>query len=314
MKDKIKYIFFSLLLALTVSGTFYSCKNKTDENGETVIEETLTSGEITILTDNTISPIVEDVLTVFHSVYTRAHIKQVNKTEKEIIQALLNDSASVAVLPRKLTSSEEKYFTNRKITPRVTEFATDAIALLANSRTNDTVVNLEDVLNVLRGKPSGKVKNLVFDNPGSSTVEYMLKMAGVDKLPESGVYSVKNNEEIIKYVHDNAGAIGIIGIDWIVQAPEHLTQYIDEITVLGVDNVKMDGAEKKYYKPNQSNIATGAYPLTRKLYVLNYQTKQGLGMGFEIYISAREGQRIILKSGLLPAEIPTREISVRKKL
>jgi phosphate transport system substrate-binding protein len=48
----------------------------------------------------------------------------------------------------------------------------------------------------------------------------------------------------------------------------------------------------------------------RKLYVLNYSNKNGLGMGFATYIGAFEGQRIILKSGLLPVEIPSREINV----
>ena len=84
--------------------------------------------------------------------------------------------------------------------------------------------------------------------------------------------------------------------------------------MLGVDNVKIDKKVKKYYKPSQSDIATGSYPLTRKLYVLNYQGRPGLGMGFANYISAPEGQRIILKSGLLPVEIPPREIEVRKDL
>jgi phosphate transport system substrate-binding protein len=37
-------------------------------------------------------------------------------------------------------------------------------------------------------------------------------------------------------------------------------------------------------------------------------------MGFANYISAPDGQRIVLKSGLLPETIPTREIEVRNEL
>src|SRR5690606_4373515 len=157
----------------------------------------------------------------------------------------------------------------KNIKPRATEFAVDAIALITNSKAADTVVNLEEVLKVLQGRPSDKVKRLVFDNPASSTVQELLRLAGVAKVPQNGVYAVKSNEEVIRYVHDNNGAIGIVGVNWLLQPPAGLTQYIDNITVLGVDNVKIDKAEKKYYKPNQDNIATGSYPLTRKLYVLN---------------------------------------------
>ncbi len=302
-----------LLLSLGIIALAFSCKNEKSNEVEEV-EETLTSGTITLYTDNTVQPIVEDVLAVFHSIYDRADIKQVNMTERQIIDAMLKDSASIAVLPRKLTADEEAYFTNKKITPRITEFATDAIALVTNKKAADTVVNLEEILNVLRGRPSGKIKGLVFDNAGSSTVQYLLNLAGVKNVPANGVYSLNTNEEVIKFVHDNNGSIGIVGVNWLVQPPKGLTQYIDNITVLAVDNVKANAKQKKYFKPNQSNIATGSYPLTRKLYVLNYQGKKGLGMGFATYISAQDGQRIILKSGLLPVEIPTREISVRNEL
>jgi phosphate transport system substrate-binding protein len=308
-----KYFYTFFILGFIFCGTMISCKdNNSQKKGP--VKETLTSGSITLLTDNTVQPIVEDVLAVFHNIYDRANIKQVNKTEQEIIQAMMQDSATIAVLPRMLTKDEEAHFAKKDIKPRVTPFAVDAIALITNEKATDSVINLEEVLKVLQGKPSGKIKTLVFDNSGSSTVQYLLKLAGVKTPPSSGVYALNTNEEVIKYVYKNNGAIGIVGVNWLVQPPAALTQYIDKITVLGVDNVKIDRTQKKYYKPNQSNIADGSYPLTRKLYVLNYQGRQGLGMGFATYISARDGQRIILKSGLLPIDIPTREIAVRKEL
>ena len=307
MRYKNRFIFAVLIISI-----LFSCKETNTENDK--VAETLTSGSLTLYTDNTVQPIVEDVLAVFHSVYNKAHIEQVNMPEQDIIRALLQDSGKVAVLPRMLTEEEQARFDNKKIKPRITEFAVDAVALITNKKATDTVVELEEVLNVLRGRSLGKIKSLVFDNATSSTVQFLLKKAGVKSVPSAGVYALKSNEEVIKFVHDNDGAIGIVGVNWIVQAPLSLTQYIDNITVLAVDNVKTEKGEKKYYKPNQSNIATGDYPLTRKLYVLNYQGKQGLGMGFATYISAREGQRIILKSGLLPVDIPTREIEVRNKL
>lgn len=308
-----KYFSAFLIVGLITCGIMVSCKDSSSQkNGP--VEETLTSGSITLFTDNTIQPIVEDVLAVFHNVYDKANIKQVNMTEQEILQAMMKDSAAIAVFPRMLTKEEERHFVKKDIKPRVTPFAVDAVALITNEKATDTVMNLEEVLKVLQGKTSDKIKTLVFDNSGSSTVQYLLKLAGVKTPPASGVYALKTNEEVIKYVYNNNGAIGIVGVNWLVQPPGSLTQYIDKIAVLGIDNVKIDKGHKKYYKPNQSSIADGSYPLTRKLYVLNYQGKKGLGMGFATYISAREGQRIILKSGLLPLDIPTREIAVRNAL
>lgn len=309
MKKIFKIILFVCVLAL---GVTFSCKkDKAGTTGE--IEETPTSGNGQILVDNTVQPIVEDVIAVFHSVYERANLEQINKTETEIINALMQDSARVAVLPRLLTEQEEAAFRRKNITARVTPFAIDAIAFVTHNTAKDTVINLEDVLNVLKGQPAGRNIKLVFDNPNSSTIQQLLKMAGVKQAPSANVFALKNNEEVIKYVHDTPGVIGIVGVNWLVQPPPPLTKYVENLTVLGVDNVKVNGKEKKYYKPTQSNIATGSYPLTRKLYVLNYSGRDVLGTGFANYIGAHEGQRIILKSGLLPVDIPTREVNVRNE-
>jgi phosphate transport system substrate-binding protein len=309
-----KYFYKIAILCTFGVGLLYSCKgDKTTSDGKAV-NETLIAGKTKVLVDNTVQPIVEDVLAVFHNVYSRGHVTQVNMTENEIVNALLQDSASVVVLPRLLTAQEESHFEKLGIKPEVTPFATDAIAFITNKTAKDTVVNLEEVLKVLKGNTSDKVQKLVFDNGNSSTVQYLLKLAGVKEVPVQNIYSLKTNEEVIKYVHDTPGAIGIVGVNWLVQPPVSLMKYVDNITVLAVDNVKIDKGQKKYYKPTQSNIATGSYPLTRKLYVLNYRGSDGLGTGFAIYISSPEGQRIILKSGLLPVTIPSREIEVRKEL
>lgn len=310
MKFKYKIAFLSLVLCFAI---VLSCKDKSRAGDDEEIKETITSGRITMLVDNTVQPIAEDVLAVFHSVYDRAHITQVNMNEKEIIEGLKNGTARIAVMPRELTEQESQYFRERKITPEVTKFATDAIALITNNRSADTVMELEEVIKVIQGKES-KIKRLVFDNVNSSTIQYLLKLANVTSMPEKAVYSVNSTEEVFKYINDNAGAIGIVGVNWLVQTPPSLTKYVENVRVLGLDNVKANSAEKKYYKPSQSNIGAGLYPLTRSLYVLNYQGKNGLGMGFATYISAFEGQRIILKSGLLPVEIPYREIQVRNEL
>lgn len=306
-----KKIIGFLLVCFVIAAITFACKK---EVKGAVHEETLVAGTATIYVDNTLQPIVEDVLAVFHNVYDRAAIKQVNASDKELMALMQKDSAAVLVMPRLLTPQEELHFKNKKIQPRITEFGSDGIALITNTKYNDSVINLEEVIKILQGKSSDKVKALVFDNPNSGTIDYMTKLAGVSALPAANIYALKTNEDVIKYVHDNDGAIGVIGVNWLLQAPPSLTNFVENIRVLGVDNVKKDKAEKKYYKPNQTNLATGSYPLARKMYVLNYQGKLGLGMGFASYIGGIEGQRIILKSGLLPLRIPSREISVRDQI
>jgi len=302
-----------LVIVIVAAAGFFSC-NGDKANGKVSNNDIPTAGTTTIYVDNTLQPVVEDVVAVFHSVYDRAHIKQVNMTETDLINAMLTDSARVVVMPRLLTEQENAHFKKRKITPEVTHFATDAIAFITNKTAKDSVIDLNDVIRVIKGETSGKIEKLVFDNPNSSTLQYLLKLAGASKVPTANVYSLKSNVEVIKYVHNTPGAIGIVGVNWLTQPPQDLAEIVSDIKVLGVDNVKIDKGVKKYYKPSQSNIATGSYPLLRKLYVLNYSGREGLGTGFATYMGAFEGQRIILKSGLLPIKIPPREIEVRNEL
>ena len=79
------------------------------------------------------------------------------------------------------------------------------------------------------------------------------------------------------------------------------------------------GAKRKLiFRPSKEDpkkyIETKEYPFTRKIYLLNYQGRTGLGMGFASYLAGETGQRIILKSGLSPKRFPSREIDVRGKI
>src|SRR5690606_29608376 len=129
-------------------------------------------------------------------------------------------------------------------------------------------------------------------------------------LPDDKVYALGSNEEVIRYVHDNQGVIGIIGINWIAQPNKELAKYVDGVKVLGVRNQTGKSGDDGYYRPTQTNLALGKYALARDLYLINCQGVRGLGLGFSAFLAGERGQRIILKSGLLPDSIPAREINI----
>ena len=297
---------FSVVLVLF----FMACKNQ--ETNPDKLEETILQGATTILVDESVQPIVEDEVAVFESQYN-AKIKLINKPESEVINDLISDKAKIAILSRKLNTEEEKVFINKKLSPKITEFAVDAITLITNKNAKDTLVALQEVINLLQGKTS-KIKGLVFENPNSSTVHYMNNLAGVGKEAKKNVFSLQSNEEVLKYVSENDGMIGVVGLNLIVQPPSKIQNYLDKVKVMAVRNVKSQANSDAYYKPSQSNIGAGLYPLERKLYMLNYQGKEGLGMGFASFVAGEIGQRIILKSGLLPVRIPSRIIQLRKEI
>lgn len=295
-----------ILSLASIGLLFIMCNQKQKLNTD---EEIILKGNATLLVDETLTPIMEDQVAVFESNY-KAKIKIISKSESEIVNSFLTEKSVIAILSRKLSDEENKIFEQKKIIPKTTKFATDAIAFISNKSKNDTLVELKSIVEFLQGKNNTKIKGLVFDNPNSSTVRFMNEVSGIKKTPEKGIYSFKSNEEVIKFVSENKGMIGVVGVNWLSQPNPDMMKYVKEINVLSVKSLE----NSNYYSPTQNNIAEGKYPLARDLYIINCQGYSGLGMGFASFVAGDIGQRIVLKSGLLPLKIPGRKINIRKEI
>ncbi|MFV5699505.1 PstS family phosphate ABC transporter substrate-binding protein [Flavobacterium sp. ZT3R17] len=302
MKNYAKISYFVFLAVIVV---FLACnQSKSSKDNETILK-----GSVSIFVDETLTPIIEDQVAVFESKYD-AKIKLISKSESETVNSLFKERAAIAILARNLTTEELKIFDQRKIIPKVTIFATDAIALISNKNNKDTIIALKDVIDYMQGKSVPSIKGLVFDNPNSSTVRYINSLAGLNAIPEKGVFSFKTNDEVIKYVSENDGMIGIVGVNWLSQPMPAMQKYVDNVNTLSVKGLNTDNS----FSPSQNNIAEGKYPLARDLYIINCQGYSGLGMGFASFVAGDIGQRVILKSGLLPVRIPGRNITIRNKI
>ncbi|WP_396185522.1 PstS family phosphate ABC transporter substrate-binding protein [Flavobacterium sp.] len=295
-----------VLVLLFVCFLFVMCNQKEQINTN---KESILKGAATVFVDETLTPIIEDQIAVFESNYD-AKINIISKSESEIVISLFKEKSGIAVLTRNLTIEENKIFEQKKITPKITKFAIDAIAFISNKATNDTLIDLNNVVVFMKGNQSTTIKGLVFDNPNSSTVRYMNELAGIKAIPEKGVYSFKTNQEVIKFVAQNEGMIGVVGVNWLSQPMPEMQKYVDKVNVLSVKSL----SGGNYYSPSQNNIAEGKYPLARDLYIINGQGYSGLGMGFASFVAGDIGQRIILKSGLLPVRVPGRRINIRNQI
>ena len=295
---------------------FASCGNKSGRASDTP-----TSGDITIAVDETLRPIIEAETDTFQSTYKYAKIKTLYLPENDAMQAMLQDSARLVIATRPLNKEEEEYFKKIKITVKPLKIAIDAIAFIVHPENPDTTLTK----NLVRDIVSGKVKDwadirkgnnfgsvqIVFDNAGSSTVRYVTdSVAPGIKLPEN-CFAAKTNEEVIEYVAGHKNALGIIGVNWISDSDDgKVLGFLDKIKVVGIESDKTPGV---FLKPYQAYIADRSYPYTRSIWLISREARTGLGTGFASYISSDKGQRIILKSGLVPATMPVRLIQVKKE-
>jgi phosphate transport system substrate-binding protein len=293
-----------VILLSCISFALQSCKNNESKSSDL---DTILTGEIELLVDESFAPIIQQEIDVFENIYD-AKIKLIAKSESETVLDLVNKTSQVAVLSRKLNQEEHKIFETKKITPVETAIATDAVVFIKNRNSTDSIIDPQNVFDFLQGKPSS-IKGLVFDNLNGSSVRYLLEKASVKNIPSEGVFSFKNSNEVINYVSKNDGLIGVVGLNWLLQPKNDMRGNVKKLLILSVKN-----AENHYIYPSQESLADKSYPLARDLYIINCQGRSGLGMGFKAFTAGEKGQRIILNSGLLPIKMPGRKLRINNKI
>ncbi|MCW3103401.1 MAG: hypothetical protein JWO09_1841 [Bacteroidetes bacterium] len=279
--------------------------------------DTPTSGTVSIVVDESYQQLFDTEIYTFQSLYDKAHVNAKYLPENEALDRVLKDSCKVAVMCRDITAAERKQFEQANIFPISTKIAEDAIAILVNPENPDSTLTIEQVRAILLGKDSlwsqvdSKLSkdriDVVFDNAGSANARYMQDtLLGGSKFAKN-VFAVKSNPEVIEYVSKNKNAIGILSVNWISDSDDPATQnFLKQVKVLAI--AKDSSAEA--FKPYQAYIKTKDYPFTRSVYMINRQTRAGLGMGFVSFVASDKGQLIILKAGLIPAIAPVRMVQI----
>ena len=306
------------LLGLAVILVLVSaCQNKPKDG----LTDTYTSGVIAIAADESFQPIVQEEVDVFEGVFPLAGIVPRYVTEVEAVNLLLKDSLRLAITSRRLTPEEMNSFNSRKFFPQEIKIATDGLALITNKDNPDTLITVNDIRDILTGKatqwreiyPASQLKDirLVFDNKNSSTVRFAVDSICKGAPLADQIKALKTNREVIDFVSKTPDAIGIIGVNWLSDRNDSTgLSFSKEVRVMSVSAADKVTPENSF-KPYQAYLFYGDYPLTRSIYALLNDPRSALPWGFASFLASDRGQRIILKSGLVPATQPVRVVNVK---
>jgi phosphate transport system substrate-binding protein len=310
---------FSVFLACMLAFFLASCGND-NNNGQS--PDTPVKGKIKISVDESLKPLVDAEVKTFMQEYHDATITASYKPESEALNDMHMDTARAIVIPRELTKEELKYYEAKGLKVKMIKIAYDAIAIIENKENTDSTLTMARLSDILHGKVNnwmsmkGKNNNIqvVFDNAGSSTVDYIRNRFDIkNKVPEN-FYSVNSNDEVINYVEKTPGAIGFLGVNWLIGNDYKPNTFLGRIRVIALnppDTAK--NTEQAYYLPYQAWISNRYYPLVRDIYAITPEFFNGLGSGFITYMAGDKGQRIALHSGLVPATMPIRKIKIKSE-
>jgi phosphate transport system substrate-binding protein len=303
-------LFFVFLFALAACNHNPVGKDYTD---------TATSGKVNISVDESYSLLFDTQIYTFEALYPNAKVVAKYKPEQEALLDLLQDSSKVAVLNRTLTKEELAKFKKANIYPITTKIAEDAVALVVNNNNQDTSLSIKQIKAFLTGKdtlwPQNNKQriNIVFDNPNSANYRYLKQLVENSEFG-SNVFAVKSNPEVISYVSNHDNALGVISVNWISDMDDTLTQsFLKKVKVVGLTDEEYPNELTKYRKPRQAYIANKSYPLCRSVFMINRQTRAGLGTGFVSFVAGEKGQRMMKLAGLVPATMQVRLIQITHK-
>jgi len=270
-----------------------------------------TNDSAAVVVDESLQPVVDQELYIFKSLDPKMHPRVIYAPENDAINLLLADSVRIALTSRDLTPAEYKVLNEHNLHPVVGRFAVDAIAIIVNKTSNDTTITISELKKMLNGQDT-QGKNIIFDNPNSGLVRYLKDFSGNKDLKQKNIFSLKSNKEVIEYVSKHSDAIGITGFSWLDDPDSDYKNAVDNVKIVAVKDEDNKEYATQYFKPSQTSLSLKQYPLSRSLFIVNCTDRMGLGTGFANFMTSDRGQRIIMESGLLPDNIPEREITIKK--
>lgn len=315
---------FYNLVGFILLTSFFSCSGeKKPVNGRT---DTPTSGTIEFVSDESFSPIIEELRKQFEFKFPKAHLQPRYTNEIEGLQMIKDLKTCLFITSRGLLPSEIAYLKTKRQLPQVFPIGYDGLALIVNRANQDTCITVADVKRVLSGQakdwadvvPGSKRGNIevVFDNQSSATLHYVVdSILGGKPINSTNIVAAKTSKEVINYVDRTPNAIGVIGSNWLNDHRDSTnTTFKKNINVMSV-SVKDKATPMNSWKPYQAYMLDGRYPFVRTLYAIVVDPQKGLPNSFANYIAGPTGQLIIFKSGLLPyrGDIMVKTVSTRRK-
>lgn len=213
-----------------------------------------------------------------------------------------------------MVEGEEKALLDQVIQPTQLELAKDGVALILNRQNKDTLIHLNDVKKILSGelesvnakrKKASSISEVVFDQPNSGIIRFLKdSLISFDSLPKY-CFALKSNAAVVDYVSKKPQALGLIDVSWISDRDDSTANsFLNSIHVMGISR------DSGFFQPYQAYIAQKSYPLVRNVVMISREVRSGLVSGFITFCASDKGQRIVLKSGLVPSTMPLRIVEI----
>ncbi len=320
MHNYVKYIFAFLISSLILQGC------KFDE-----IKSVSTTGEISIVVDENVEPLMKDEIREFERLNQEAKILMKVAPNKVAKADLINGETSLIVVTRNFDGQEKAVIEKNKLEIKEYPIAIDAIGFIVNNKNPVERITSDDLKNIFTGiyknwtdikaqeeeqnkevskffkGPNNKIK-LFIQRKNSSTYDYVL-----DSILKKTQYSTdaavcSTSAQMLNLIRDNESAIGIINMNWLSKGSQDTID--TSVKSLRISKIFDNGRQDDFREFHQGLIYNGTYPYRRTVYVITTDTGIKLSTGFITFMVKTDGQKIVLKNSLVPVTQPVRTVDI----
>jgi phosphate transport system substrate-binding protein len=264
------------------------------------VEDTLTSGRISVVCAPEVQSIIAREVAAFDSLYPAAQITVRSGSSRDAVQALFAAQCDLAAITRDLEPDERGAAARGGLALEGYRFARDGVALVVHPSNAVENIALED----LRGIYQGVVKTWRALGGAASTIEPVIQPPGSD-MAAYFEQRVMNGEPVlapvayetsdsgvVDFVTHHRGAIGFVSMAWADRGAKALR--LASLKGLG------------YWRPDPEAVYRGEYPLTRHMSLYARSPGPALANGLITFVTSREGQVVVHDGGLVPTAVPVR--------
>jgi phosphate transport system substrate-binding protein len=296
-----------LLWVLAVAGLVAGCQR---EPGSTV----LTKGKLIVECDESVWPVMQQEAEEFKRVYPESEISIRPVEARQATVNFVNDSIHVIVCARKLNDEELAALKASKVDFQEYLIARSAVSVLLNAGNPIQQIRLGQLDSLfsgtttrweqMRGKP---VVDLAIGGIDCSINEVFRTqvMKGRPFALSATHYSA--SDELVLHVRKTRGAIGIVSPAWLKGTEQDLNVPAVGSPTWRPDTLALPG---QYYTPAQAYVFLGDYPIVANVYMYSREIDRNISLGFISFVSSGAGQKVIQKSGLVPAQVPVRIVQL----
>jgi phosphate transport system substrate-binding protein len=278
---------------------FSGCSNSAEEGPRRRAD----SGTVYISCDESFKPVIDAQLQVFRNDYPKANIIVQYKPEADCLRDFLVDSIEMVIVTRAYTPREKLLIADSvKVAVDYTTVAYDAIAVIVNPRSPDSLFTMEEIRRLLSGESNKNLIPVLDGLKATSTVRFMLDSVLRATSFGKNVVAAPTSPEVIDYVARTPRAVGFVGVSWVGDADD--TAQVNALKRIQLARVESTDSAGGFVLPVQYLIYSRTYPMIRSLVYVLKEKEQGPAGGFANFLRNDRGQLIFRRAYLFPAIRP----------